>query len=94
MFVAHAADEHPKRLFHSIIFAGRDDYHEQVALLHKQVDEALTIISGLQQPDHSESEAHAAECAADRKRHEEDLTLLAHDILAALGFRADGLLGT
>ena len=47
--------------FKEPIFFGREDCLEKCYLLHKRLEEAFNIMSGLQQPDHSDNEKIAKE---------------------------------
>lgn len=49
-------------------------------LLLADVDEACSIVCGLQQPDHSESNEHAQQCIRDREEWDQKLRILVHSI--------------
>lgn len=58
--------------------------------LRSRLSTAITIVGGLQQPDHPTSDEHAAACQADRKEVEAELLDAVRDILTALGVRVVG----
>lgn len=81
--------ESTERIFHSVIFFGNRDCIAQADLLRKRLDFALTLIGGLQQPGHPESEEAAR---AERESYEQGcnhVRTIALDIIAAPGFDAD-----
>lgn len=71
--------------FKEPIFFGREDCLEKCYLLHKRLEEAFSILGGLQQPDHSDSEEIAREAERNRLDSEEDLADIGIDIITALG---------
>lgn len=73
------------RKFNEIIFFGNEDCLGQCYLLHKRLEEGFNIISGLQQPDHPDSEEHAKALDEERLILNEELVNIGLDILDALG---------
>lgn len=74
------------REFRKQIFLGNGDFSKaECERFHKRLDEALSILSGLQQPDHPESEEHARQCDYHRTAAEAELDDCLLDITFALG---------
>jgi hypothetical protein len=73
------------RKFHGLLFHGRGKWSVRVCeLLHKRLDEALSLASGLQQPDHPESHEEATACKRIRAVAEHERLDAVRDIVAAL----------
>lgn len=73
------------RKFDETIFFGREDCLEKCYILHRRLEEAFDIMSGLQQPGHSDSEEIAKELDIFGSDLEEDLVDIGLDIITALG---------
>lgn len=73
------------RRFHGLLFLGAGGWSVAVSkLLHKRLDEGLSLSGGLQQGDHPESAAEAEAGKEADRQAEEDLLDVARDIVAAL----------
>lgn len=70
-------------MFWGIGKAVSDQYRGE---LHRLIEECITIASGLQQPDHPESEAHAARCAEERREAAWELKHRVSRIARAFGY--------
>lgn len=79
----------PERLFHEAIFFGNYRSTSQSTLLKDRLDYALTLLGGLQQPGHPESEEEDLIEQESYRQGQEHVRTIALDILAALGFDAD-----
>lgn len=73
------------RKFKEVIFLGAPNSDFARKLLHERLDEALDILGGLQQPDHSESKEHAKQCDIDRAWWEFELSEAIMDLRVVLG---------
>lgn len=74
------------RKFERPIFLGAGEHSlNLITELHNRLSDAITILGGLQQPDHPENEAHAKQCEADRLVLESDLSDAIMDLRVALG---------
>jgi len=73
------------RKFDETVFFGREDCLEKCYLLHRRLEEAFNIMSGLQQPDHSNSEEITKELNFFESYLEEDLVDIGLDVITALG---------
>ena len=71
--------------FKESIFFGREDCLEKCYLLHKRLEEAFNIMSGLQQPDHSANEKIAKESEYLRSDSEKELYDIGIDLITAIG---------
>lgn len=71
--------------FKEPIFFGREDCLEKCYLLHKRLEEAFNIMSGLQQPDRSNSEEIAKESEYLRSDSEKELYDIGIDLITAIG---------
>lgn len=79
------------RIFHDIIPMGCGDLSAtDLDVLRGRLEDAISTVGGLQQPDHPTSDEHAATCRANREDAKADLLDAARDILAAIGVRVIG----
>lgn len=74
----------PVREFFGPIFGGNEGVDEASARLHARLDYALSLLFGLQQPSHPESDLEAELDEADRAADEQRIREVAEDLLAAL----------
>lgn len=73
------------RKIHKVIFYGSSSASSEEAVLRTRVEEGLSLLSGLQQPDHPTSMQHAQECSQARERGEAELSDIVLDIATGLG---------
>jgi hypothetical protein len=71
--------------FTSPVFFGCEDCGDLVIRVHRQLDECFSHTSGLQQPNHPESAAHALECEAADAKGWEHVREMARSIVIAIG---------
>ncbi len=69
----------------SILFFGSRDSIEEQNNLRAKFEQALILLGGLQQPDHSYSEEAAKQAEQIRKEDEQEFENLVTDIMKALG---------
>jgi hypothetical protein len=68
-----------------ILFMGNGEYSlADCYLLHKQLDKALTLLGGIQQPPHSETVLQGIENAKQTEEAKEELNTIVNDIVMAL----------
>lgn len=72
------------RYFKDIIFLGNEDCIGRIKLLRERLEYGISLLSGLQQPDHPESEEHAEQCKIEREKDELELNDIVDDIKTAL----------
>lgn len=72
------------RQFNQVIFCGWEGALEEEYSLKKRMSDGLNILSGLQQPGHSDSEAAAKMQAAEEAKDQEELYDIVKDITMAL----------
>lgn len=73
------------REFKGQIFLGSGDLSvANCHRLHKRLEEGLSILSALQQPDHPENMEHLSECKNNRRIMNIELKDIADDIYCAL----------
>jgi predicted nucleic acid-binding OB-fold protein len=69
----------------SILFMGNGEYSlADCYLLHKELDRALTLLSGIQQPPHSDSVEQRIENIKQTEDAKEELNTIVNDIVMAL----------
>jgi hypothetical protein len=72
-----------------ILFFGSDSIYKRMYKLRARIDEGLELLSGLQQPAHSDSEESAERNQREFEEGLEDLEDVLHDILAAFGYKGE-----
>lgn len=74
------------RHIHRMIFLGSAAAIDDINKLRNRLKEALNILSGLQQPDHAESEEDARMMNEERLNFEQELKDAVADLVAAFGY--------
>jgi len=75
------------KCFERTLFLGAGDHSIEMVLdLYSKVYEAISIMGGLQQPEHPESAEAAIACAKQQLREEKRLRQIVGDIVSAFGY--------
>jgi hypothetical protein len=81
------------RCFKKILFMGAGELsRERMLDLQAKFNFGLSLLSGLQQPDHSFSEREAKEAASERRTDEQRLKDIVLDIIAAFGYDSSDII--